>query len=172
MKTIRSTILGAALAVLLSPSSALAFGEAGVRSSCPLGTLISAKPMNGAASTLTFQLQQPTRTIRRCDPLKYDELIMYVDFTHDNDGTITATCTVSDDAGTTYFEPTTGSELAGTLTLSYAGVIVTPAALTADKKFAIRLGISSYKDIKCVFSHGGTPAAGDILTVTGDLVTK
>lgn len=121
---------------------------------------LSAVALDGAAGTRTFTF----------NPVGYARVIFYVDYTHSNDGTLTLTCTASDDGNTTDFALTTCTEASGTCTLNFAGVIVTPS-LTTDKDFVAVLGVHSYRSVECVLEHGGTPDSADVATITYDLTT-
>lgn len=154
------------LAVLIASSAGHAKPEKHLATG--LTTCLDDVALNGAASTRTFTW--PCAPAGHQDALGYATLVMFVDFTHDNDGTLTLTCTVSDD-GAAQFDPTTCSTSGGTCTLNFGGVFVT-SSLTADKKYAVRMGIRGYRKGECVLAHGGSAGASDKATVTSYLIAE
>lgn len=140
-----------------------ALARTGARHICkPTPILLNAVAMNGAAGT---------RTAVVTDLDGYDVLLITSQFTHVNNGTLTYTITgksalaadvIPGQVDTTL---TTCTVVAGTCTLNYAGVVVTPT-MTGNKNFSFPIGISGETSVTVVVAHGGAPAAGDILTVT------
>lgn len=127
--------------------------------------LLNAVALNGGAGARTF-------TVAGLDGFR--TLSLDPQYTWANNGTLTFTCTGKSAASATSTPTptpvdttlTTCSTAAGTCTLNFGGVVVTPS-LTANKNFTFQLGIAGQSSITCVVVHGGTPGAGDILTVTG-----
>lgn len=151
--------------ILLAASPAFGGNKTdGNRKACDLGTL-------KAATSLTSAVAFTIPESQSCNLMGYDLLVLTMHFTHANNGALTTTCTVSDDAGVTDAAPTTCATASGTCTLSFAGVFVTPS-LTADKDYVIRADIGGYRHIECSTAHGGAPAAGDTLSVTGYLTVR
>lgn len=134
-----------------------------------LTTCLDDVALNGAAGTRTFTWPCGTGG-GWPEALGYATLVMFVDFTHDNDGTLTLTCTVSDD-GAAQFDPTTCSTSGGTCTLNFGGVFVT-SSLSADKKYAVRMGIRGFRKGQCVLAHGGSAGSSDKATVTSYLISE
>ena len=133
---------------------------------CSLGTdglVINAKPMNGAASTLTFTFG-PRECARNVASFQW--LIIEGEFTHTTDGNVVVTCTNGRSVATATHTPQTCVG-AGTCTGVDGGVF--SKAVTGDKDFSFRLGLRGYRAWSCVASHDNTPAAGDILTVNAYL---
>jgi hypothetical protein len=151
------------VAVVLFPS--MAFSQATTRF-CSLGTeglVIDAKPMNGAASTLTF-----TFGPRECsgNVASYNWLVIEATFTHTTSGNVIFTCTTGVSVATADKIPQVCSG-GGTCVAVDGGII--SKAVTGNKKWAARLGIRGYRAWSCVASHDNTPAAGDILSANAYL---
>lgn len=129
-------------------------------------TGLDAVALNGAAATRTFVIStdsdQNSNTGSTANG--YMAIHFWVDFTHANNGTLTLTCTVGPSSADNDYTPTTCTVASGTCTLNFGGVIVTPS-LSADKKYEASMLILGNRDVSCVMAHGGTPAAGDIVTV-------
>ena len=142
---------------------------------CYLGKLLDAVAMNGAAATRTFSILSSNTNPQACLPRKYAQLVLTASFTRVNTGTHTYTCTVSGSGQSTAalatYAPTTCTEGAGTCTLSWGGVFVTPS-MAASKDYAFRFGHRGYPNVKCVVEQSGAPGAGDVLTVYGELVSE
>jgi len=133
----------------------------------PLGTKLSAVSLNAAAASRTFTVGP---TLGRDSLLDYGTLVLEYTFTHANNGTISTTCTAGQTVATADKTLTTCVVSGGNCTIQFGGVATT-ATLTTDKKWLWRLGIKGIKALSCVVAHGGTPAAGDVITVTGYVVT-
>lgn len=154
----KKLLAAAALAVLVSCG-----GRIGPRhSSSPNITYLSAVALNGAAATRTWQIN---------DALGWATAVLFVEYTHANNGALTVTCTASDDANTTDFTLQTCTISGGACTLNDAGTYAT-GSLTGDKDYTFRVGLLGYDDVECVIAHGGAPDANDLVTVTGYLVTQ
>jgi hypothetical protein len=150
-----------------------------VHSTYPLGTLLDAAPLNGAASTLTFYLGPRARATDYTDSTDattgpqlrgYKTLLLELKFDYDAQaGTITTTCTGGGTRATATSSLTTCTMSSGTCTLNFSGVAVT-SSLSADKNWGFPITISPWPAIKCVVAHGGTPGAADTITVNGWLI--
>lgn len=147
---------------LLTPSLVEASGVDGIRRCTNMPILLD---NNDLSTTRTFSVTK----LDGYDHLKFD-----VQFTHAATGTLTFTCThksaIPSDIPAGLITradvaPTTCSLSAGTCTLSFAGVWVTPS-LTADKDFAIDVGILNVEQIDCSVVHSAGTAS-DYVTVTG-----
>jgi hypothetical protein len=127
-------------------------------------TGLSAVAMNGAAGNRTFEL---------LNILGFAEAMIFVQFTHTNNGVLTLTCTGSNDGTNTIdFTPTVCNMSGGVCTLqTTAGVYRTNEALTGNTNYSFPIGLGGYRDMQCVLAHGGSPAAGDIVTLTYYLLT-
>jgi len=135
--------------------------EAGLHSTYQLGTLLNAVSLNAVAGSRTFTVSS--------NLLKgYNKAFFHVAFTHANNGTLTLTCTGGPTAADNAYAPTTCTVSTGTCTLNFAGVFVTPS-LTTDKSYTIEMGVGGVKNLSCVMAHGGSPAAGDVVTIKGEL---
>lgn len=122
--------------------------------------LLNDVALNAAAGSRTFEW---------AGVLGYETVVFLIDYTHANNGTLTLTCTVSDDANTTDYKPTTCEVSSGTCAVKTGGVFVTDS-LSASLKYAVRMGIRGYKDLQCVIAHGGSPNASDTVTINGYVV--
>lgn len=152
-------------AAILSLIPAVAFAQATV-DFCSLGTegvVINAKPMNGAASTLTFTFG-PRECARNVASFQW--LIVEAEFTHTTSGNVIITCTNGRSVATANKTPQICVG-AGTCTALDAGVV--SKAVTGDKNWSFRVGIRGYRAWSCIASHDNTPAAGDVLTVSAYL---
>ena len=134
-----------------------------------LGALISAKPLNGAASTLTFTVG-PTLGDGRTALFGYSTITLDVDYTYSAGGVLVFTCTGTGIpvAASATRVPTTMTVAAGAATLNWSGVISTPT-LSTDKSFYFPIGLNGTQAFKCVLSMSGA-AAGDIVSVYGTLM--
>ena len=124
--------------------------------------------LNGAAGTRTFTLGPQIGAGPR-QLAEFRTLVLEVDFTHDQDGTLSIACTEGQSTSAADFDLTTTTCSSGTCSLHFAGTVTTNSTLTADKKFAHRVGITGFKVIQCVVTHNGSPTASDKVTVTGFL---
>jgi hypothetical protein len=131
----------------------------------PLGRVVgktAAAPLNG---TVRF-------VVPKSKASGYSVMLLHIWYTHANNGALTLTCTSIDNSGgTKSYEPTTCQVVAGTCNLQFGGVYTTPS-LSADKYFAVPVGILGYHDIACTLAHGGTPGANDTARIDGWLVTN
>ena len=129
---------------------------------CSLGTegkVIDAKPMNGAASTLTFTFG-PRECVRNVASFQW--LIVEMEFTYSSKaGNVLMTCANGRSVATADKIPQTCAG-SGTCTATDAGIV--SKAVTANKKWSFRIGIRGYRAWSCVASHDNTPGAGEILT--------
>lgn len=130
-----------------------------LRSITPLRSCLLNVSLNAAAADRTFKWPCVIRGQPR-DASGYDTAVLTVHYTHANNGTITFTCTNSDDGGVTQITPT----LCPSGTCADSGVFVTDAALTADKSYSMKISIMGLSEGQCVVSHGGSPDAGDIIS--------
>jgi hypothetical protein len=127
---------------------------------------------NEYLKNVALNAQSEFLEFRLMNPQGWSILILYVDYTHANNGTLTLTCTSSDKPDhSAEFTLQTCDNADGTCTLKDSGVWVT-ASLTASKKFSFPIGILGYRELKCSIAHGGTPSASDLVTITGYMVTK
>lgn len=155
------------LAAVLLFSTPPTLAQAGDVKAHPLGTLLSAVALNGAAATRTFTVGPALTNGTRL--YNYSILTLRVAYTWANNGTLTVTCTEGDTVATATATPTTCTVASGTCTLNYAGVFVTPS-LTASKTFKIDMGLTGSQALSCVVAHGGVPNANDKVTVSGVLL--
>ncbi len=157
-----------AFAVALSFVAAAAAAKSqGTHTTAPTGaalTLLDGVALNAAAGTRTFSWGN-NRAIG------YKNFVFWVEYTHANNGTLTLTCTHSHDENVSDYAPTTCASSGGTCTLSFGGVFVTPS-LSADQNYKGRMGIDGARDFSCVIAHGGSPAAGDLVTIKGYLTAE
>lgn len=124
---------------------------------------LNAVPLNSDSSLLTFRLDNPQG---------WSLLILHVDYTWANNGALTLTCQSTDTSDfSKLYDLQVCDNSSGTCTLNDSGVWVT-TSLTASKKFSFPIGILGYRNLQCSIAHGGSPAAGDIVTITGYLVTQ
>jgi hypothetical protein len=133
--------------------------------SYPLGSLLTAVALNGAASTRTFVVG-PTLG---ADSLRaFQKVVFDVEFTHANNGTITFTClgTATDTTANATRSISTCTLASGVCTLNWAGVIVTPS-LTASKAWMHEQGTGGAGVLSCTVAHGGAPNGSDKVTVRG-----
>ena len=134
---------------------------------CPLtgpdnGRVLTAVPLNGAASTLTFVVD-PIRCGQKT--ASFSLLVLKVNFTHVTSGNVVVTCTTGHDTKTATATPQICTGSAGTCIAEDAGIV--SKAVTGDKEWAVRIGIHGYRAWSCTVSHDNTPAAGDLVTVHG-----
>lgn len=123
------------------------------------GKVLSAKAMNGSASSLTYTFG-PKACGRRVASFRW--LVLEAEYTHANSGNVVLTLTHGQRAATANKTPQvcTGS---GTCVLVDAGIF--SKAVTGDKKWSARLGLRGFPIWKIVGSHDGAPAGGDLLTI-------
>ena len=154
-----------ALTALFCPATASAQSTVDF---CSLGTeglVIDAKPMNGAASTLTFTFGP--RTCAR-NVASFQWLVIEAEFTYSSkDGNVVITCTNGRSVATADKTPTTCTG-SGTCVTADAGIFST-AVSAANKKWSVRLGIRGYRAWSCVASHDNTPTASEIFTANAYL---
>jgi hypothetical protein len=133
---------------------------------CLLGTagvVVDAKPMNGAAATLTFTIA-PSQCGR--DAASYQYLVLESEFTHSTNGNVLWTCLTGATVATATKTPQTCT---GSGTCTAVDAAIFSKAVTGNKKWAVRLGVQGYRAWSCVASHDGGPGAGDILTASAYL---
>ncbi|MHC4867013.1 MAG: hypothetical protein ACYTEX_23290 [Planctomycetota bacterium] len=130
---------------------------------CSLGTeglVIDAKPMNGAAATLTFTFG-PRECARNVASFQW--LIIEGEFTYSSKtGNVLITCTNGRSVATATHTPQTCVG-AGTCTTTDAGIFST-AVGAANKNWSVRLGIRGYRAWSCVVSHDNSPTASELFT--------
>ena len=119
--------------------------------------LLTAVALNGAAGTRTFTIDNSEG---------YSRLRLYSQFTHANTGTLTSAFTASYDSGTTLYTIMDDGATLG------AGNAYVTASLSADADQTFSIDVRGMPYISCVVVHGGSPASGDLLTVTGYLVAE
>lgn len=127
------------------------------------GTILIEKALDGVA--LNAAAASRTWTV---DAEGWSLITFWVDFTHNNNGTLTITCTGGPTSSDRDYDLTTCTVASGTCTLNDAGVLVT-GSLSADKKYGARMDISAFRDLSCVIAHGGTPDASDLVTLHYEL---
>lgn len=152
--------------------------------SLPIGALLSDVALNGAAATRTFYVgrRHDCGINNSCDPTSatdnssgeavstFSAVRLELDYSHNNNGALTLTCTEGATRAAATGVPVTSTEASGTYTLAWSGVAVTPS-LSGDKKFALVFNLRSAPVVKCVVSHGGAPDADDTITVKGWLLS-
>ena len=130
-------------------------------------TALDSVALNAASTSLTFTSHDDGGV---GDTNGYLEVMFWVDYTHANNGALTLTCTAGPSSSDKDYEPTTCQVASGTCTLAFGGLLVTPS-LSGDKKYAAGpLRIANHRAFSCIISHGGTPDAGDIVTVKYQLI--
>ena len=120
--------------------------------------------LNGATSTRTFKFGD-TACNRKVS--SYEFAVFEFDFTYSSkSGNIVLTCTTGKDLKNADKTPQicVGS---GTCTAMDAGIF--SKAVTANKKWAVRMGIRGYASWICVVSHDGSPTASELITMNGYL---
>ena len=123
-------------------------------------------------NAVALNASAPDRTFTIDNPMGFATFTAFVDYTHANNGTLTLTCTASDDNNVTPFTLTTCVVASGICTLKDAGVYVTDGALTGDKQYVIPVGIRGYPSVECILDHGGAPNGSDLVTLTGFTITQ
>lgn len=146
---------------------ALAIDASPVVRAYDLGTLLNAVALNGAPATRTFTVGP---TLGADKLWSYSTLVLRLDYTWANNGTISVTCTEGATGATATSSLTVcSSVISGECFLDYAGKETTPT-LTASKKVTLKLGIAGSQALSCVVTHNGTPNGSDVATVTGVLL--
>lgn len=168
MKNLLATI--ALIATILASGTALGQAEKGRQTNRRLGTKLDAVALNAAAASRTFNIGAVSATNTNPIAAGYRWLLLKIAFTHANNGTLTILCDDADDAtGTTNYTMTTCSTASGACTLNFV-TGATTSTLTGDKNFSVRLDIAGHGFLECSVTHNGTPAAGDVVSVTAELV--
>lgn len=143
-----------------------------------LGSVLSAVDLSGAAGTRTFIIgprivasdyTDSTVTTTGEQLRGFSKMQIEVKYSHNNNGTITTTCTGGATRTTATSSLTTCTVSSGTCTLNFAGVMVT-SSLSADKDWLQYLGLNGENVVQCVIAHGGTPDSSDLVTVNVTLM--
>lgn len=159
-------------ALLLLPVSGMANKQnkraVSATQSCRFGTGAGATTVNlsESAGRRTFKWPCVGQGKER-SAVGYDSARLTVHFSHTIDGTITFTCTNSNDGGTTQNTP----NVCPSGTCADSGVFVTDAALTADKDYEFIMKISGLSQGECVVTHGGS-ATTDTLKAEWTMFTE
>lgn len=163
----RRLLLASLIPLLLIPAQAAA-------APCPdvldLGTVIDAKPLNGAASTLTVTVG-PTEyatgdSSMRCQVGQYSLIVFDVYFDKGSkDGNISSTITGGATAATADRKLTSCTPSSGNCSLNLGGVATTASQLTTDVGWLQPVYTNHAMVIKAVFAHDNAPGATDKLTV-------
>lgn len=129
-----------------------------------LSGLLTSAALNGALATRSFALATSG----------YKWLNVKISFTKANNGTLTLLCdsVTSDTVATnTHYTRTTCATAAGACTLSWDVGATTPT-LTASKDFSVLVKVEGHAYTECSITHNGAPAAGDTVSVTGELIAE
>jgi hypothetical protein len=133
----------------------------------PIGTVLSAVALNGAASTRTFTVGP---TVGGDNLLQYKAIALDVDFTEVNAGAITITCKQGQTVLTaTHSMGVCKIQTNGSCLLSMGGVVYTDT-LSTSTNYSFVIGTNGAAAISCVVSHGGSPGATDLITIKGNLI--
>lgn len=131
----------------------------GITDSTPIGNVLDGVALNAAAASRRFVM----------DTGGWANLLLLLDYTHANNGTLTVLIEgAADAAGAGIYTMTTGQTTDGATALSYVTGATTPS-LTGDKKIAVRLDVKGHRWVRVTVTHNGTPNASDILTCSGAL---
>ena len=126
--------------------------------------LLNEVALNGAAGTRTFEVAK----LGGWDVLRLD-----VQFTHNNNGALTVTCTglsarAADNSTVNQVDTQRSvcsfSGAACTLALSTTWAT---ASLSADTDYTFSIDVSADEELNCVIAHGGSADADDKVTITG-----
>lgn len=129
------------------------------------GRVLNDVSLNAAAASRTFTIGQES-----CNEwtASYQWLIVELDFTYDTKaGNVVLTCTTGQAIANADKTPQVCVG-AGTCTALDAGIV--SKAVTANKKWAARIGIRGYVAWSCVVAHDGTPGAGERITARAYLI--
>jgi hypothetical protein len=126
------------------------------------GAVLSAVALNGAAATRTAEI-----TLNK----RFTRITLTQAYTYSAATSVTLTPSKSIDGGTTYGQYTSKSISDGVATVSAYTEVVTG---TSSWAYETTLDVEGVDKLKIVYSGGGTPGAGDLLTVkaTGTLVSQ
>lgn len=117
------------------------------------GAVLSAAALNGAAATrtATIDLQK-----------KYTRITVSTAYTYSAATSVTITPTTSIDGGTTYDSYTSEAITSGAAALSaYTETLTGTASFTIKRTY----DVEGCDKLKLVYSAGGSPGAGDLITV-------
>lgn len=129
-----------------------------------LETLIDAKTLSGGLTSRSFAIEVAG----------YKWLNVKVAYTYVTAGTITVLCDdVSSTAvkSNTHYTMTTSTTALGATTLYWDTGATTPA-FAASKNFSVKVKVEGRAFVECSLTHNNTPVAGDIVTVTGELIAE
>lgn len=133
----------------------------------PIGAVLTAVPLNGAASTRTFTVGP---VVGGDTLLQYKSISFDVDYIEANAGAITITCKQGQTVLTaTHSMGVCKIQTNGSCLLSMGGVVYTDS-LSASTYYSFVLGTNGAAAISCVVSHGGAPNASDLITIKGNLI--
>lgn len=140
------------------------------RRTYPVGELLSAVDLSGAAATRTFTLGPTVGN----DALRdYEFLIMYCSYTYAAAGQIRLLLTMGLTSGSYIYYPTVDTVVAGTANSDIGSItmaIPNGSTFSASAAWKWKIAIDGSDYVNGVFTHSGTPTSGDLLTVTGRLI--
>jgi hypothetical protein len=152
------------LALILLCVTSTAYGQADARY-CRVGRdgiVVRDGALNGTVSFNVGPMQCGARVS------SYTYMILELEYTHDSNGNVVVTCLTGQSVATADKAPQgCASVIDGVCTAADIGVV--SKAVTADKKWAVRLGIRGYRTWTCTITHDGTPTASDLVTVRAHL---
>lgn len=133
-----------------------------LRDADDFGNVLNAIALNGSAATRTAEINLGKRFTR---------ITLVLNYTYSAATSVTLTPTKSIDGGTTYASYTSKAITSGTAAVSaYTEVVTGTASFIYETTFDVE-GVDKFK---IVMSGGGSPGAGDLLTVkaVGTLVLQ
>jgi len=147
-----------------------------------IGAVLTDVDLSGAAATRTFYVGPRVTATDYTDNTEattgeqlrgFAKMAIEVQYSHNNNGVITTTCTASLTRAGTYSTPQTCKVSGGTCTLKDGWIMqsdATPStdaadAFSGDANYVQYIGLNGEPAIKCVLSHGGTPDSSDTVTV-------
>jgi hypothetical protein len=117
-------------------------------------TVLSAVALNASAGARTLEITNLKKRFRR--------IYLFVNYTYSAATSVTLTPTASPD-GTNYYGY--GSTLVDTGVGAVSGPYVDTKTGTSSWDLVFEYNVSARDSFKCVFSGGGAPGAGDLITV-------
>lgn len=132
----------------------------GITDATPIGNVLDAVALNAAVASRRFIT----------DTGGWNHLLLQLDYTHANNGTLTILLEgVGEAVGTNVYTMTTGQTTDGATVLNYVTGATTPT-LSGNKKLEVLLDVKGRRWVRVTVTHNGTPNASDILTCSGALV--
>lgn len=123
------------------------------------GTVLSAVPMNGAAATLTATLTGLKK--------QFSRVYLFISYTYSAATSVVFTPTSSPDGDTfVAYGAIAVTGAAGAVSVGYADTVTGTASFTTTLDY----NIAGRDSFKLVVSGGGTPGAGDLITVRAVVV--